>query len=639
MIRKKSLFSGVPRSGKRDPTQDAITENIEVLTGQRGNKLNKALLWRDLVNLDELRRQALVSSIKQGNSNNTGTPVVIGGGVESPHAPVNLQSVGGFTFIALTWDNPTYSGHAYAEIYRGETDSFSNSVRVSTEISNTYSDSVNMGAAYYYWVRFVNVADMVGPIQSANGLYVAAIQSAIAILNELEGMIELTHFGDFLSGEVGKIPDLAFDIDQARLAAEEVLSSNDGLAIDVMNSALANDENWLNVNLSIAALSNTVNQNNASVAFDYYTKVAADAAIAIQNQLLEAKIINPDGDSLGASVQQLSYTVASNYGNFTAMWGVRTDVNEITASFGLLNDGENPIFAIKGSKFAIITSQNPDDITPVFAVVDGKTVIEKALIDEAHIKTLVTDDLFSDRLIVGAELNTPSINYNKNTGNRSQNFSIDPSGNMVAKSAVLESVTIKDSLGNVVMSSTGAIPKNNISGLGSFAGLNKILSTNVTTYIESGAIGTAQIDQAYIAQLFGINATFSGEVFAEKITGDLVDGDTTYVSAASTAIYTSWTTIKSILVQRSDKYAVWLTIEDLHYAFNSVAGFGVIFTQLKYGGSTGKAVSIPQGASTVTVEIQVKKYENANSEVPVEVTVPGQYAALQMFRKGSGFIV
>jgi hypothetical protein len=60
---------------------------------------------------------------------------------------------------------------------------------------------------------------------------------------------------------------------------------------------------------------------------------------------------------------------------------------------------------------------------------------------------------------------------------------------------------------------------------------------------------------------------------------------------------------------------------------------------LKYGSSTGKAVSIPQGASNVTVEIQVRKYENANSEVPVEVAVPGQYASLQMFRKGSGFII
>lgn len=146
-------------------------------------------------------------------------------------------------------------------------------------------------------------------------------------------------------------------------------------------------------------------------------------------------------------------------------------------------------------------------------------------------------------MLVGSRLTTPSINYNPSNGARSGNFSIDPNGNMFAKSATLQSVTIKDNYGNVVMSSTGAIPSSKVTGLGDlaskdslgyselagkptlgpFAGLSKILSSNVSTYIASGAIGSAQINQAYINELFGKNASFFGTVYAENMSGDITD--------------------------------------------------------------------------------------------------------------------
>lgn len=1105
MVRKKSYFSGVPRTNKKDPTQDAIAENIEVLTGQRGDKANRALLYRDLVDLDDMKRRALINSINQTGAG--GLPIVTGGGIEPPHAPVNLEGVGGFTFIALTWDHPTYKGHAYAEIFRSETDVFSEAVRIATEVTDIFSDTVNMGSSYYYWVRFVNKADMVGPTQGANGLHVETQQSAEQILGEIGGLIEKSHLGTFLTTEVDKIPVLSVDVedlkvdmpsvkaalfdeggpvdlakkeaDEAKATSEAVLATNESMALNLIDAALLSDKNWQNnttnlvsieesingvkaviesnfytmaeadeaiaaaattiqvmieengtslsgnisetyytkastdeaialadlalksaiedvngsslgatlnndyytkvdadsaisvagdtlkaeiedvngdslgatlftnyytsvdtdnaiaqadlalkavienvngsslgatlyngyytktdtdsaissastslkseientegdsvgatlfnfyetkadresstaksifelsseynanaqanienalandiesdrqrviaanfietqktfadesealsesltlleaqvddskssvlkltqsiatnisataqellllgakiggvsadiyqnfytradadiataqadlalkaaleesitnadnvlmdsviaelqtnyetstsINEAISnattalkstidteyadadqALQNTINSDlqanyytkttadeaiaSATLALkstidteyadadtailstgnsdlqtnyytstttdtaianattqlkadienssgnslgadlynNYYTSVDADSAIAEANTILRAEIEDANGSSVGASLQTLSETVANNTGDFSAMWGVKTQVADITASFGLLNDGDDPIFAIKGAKFAIITDQDPTVVTPVFAVVDGKTVIKSALIDEAHIQSLVTDDLLSNRIVVGSELNTPSINYNKTTGARSQNFSMDPSGNIVAKSAVLESVTIKDAQGNVVMSSTGAVPYSKLTGtptlgalasadsvdydsltgkpnlgslaalnnlayaslidkptlgalaalnslgydaltgkptlgalaalnsisydsvtgkptLGPFAGLTKILSTNITTYIESGAIGSAQIDQAYIDELFGNNASFLGTVYAENIQGDVTDAIT-----------------------------------------------------------------------------------------------------------------
>jgi phosphoribosylformylglycinamidine (FGAM) synthase PurS component len=1040
MKRNKNQFPGIPRSQKTDAAQSSITENVELLTGARGK--NRALLVSDLVNLDDMKRNSLIQSAK--GSNTGGLPIVPGGGIERPHAPVNLQGTGGFTFIALTWDAPNYKGHAYAEIFRSDTDVFTDAVRIATEVTDIFSDSVNMGSQYYYWVRFVNKADMIGPTQGANGLYVETQQSAEQILAEIGGQIENSHLGDFLSSEVGKIPAISAEIydvggvvqtakDNADLARE----STESMALNLVNAALVGDLNWQNnsvklINLestldsvkatitsefytrteaneaiaatattlrteveeslgisisgdldntfytkansdeaialastnlkaaiedplgasvgaslsnnyytstqadsaisaygtdlkssiedpagaslgatlyngyytktladeaiaaygvllkaeiedpdgdgiaadfvlnyyskvdtdsaiansiyslnaefnqnasgqienalandlenekrvkanagiinqqqtvanetkalaenitlltsrfndadsSITRLSQTFANNFYSTAKDftklstkydnvdaelqnnfytkssadeaisnkitllktaieapdgtsigadlynnyytkttadeaisekttllktaieapdgssigadlynnYYTKVTANEAVAETNRILKAEIEDADGASVGASLQTLSTTVANNDKQW-AMWGVKTTVNDLTSSFGLVNDGVDPIFAIKGAKFAIITSQDPTNLTPVFAVVDGKTVMNEAVIDSAFIQSLVTDDLLSNRVTVGSVLQTPSINYDPTLG-RSQNFSVDPNGNMQAKSAVLESVVIKDSLGNIVMSSTGAIPSTSVTGLGGlalldalgydslsgkptlgtfaalsslgydslsgrptlgafaaldslgydslsgkptlgslasqnslgydsltgkptlgslasqnslgydsltgkptlgslaalnsfaynsltgrptlgtfaalnslgydsltgkptlgslaalsslaydsvtgkptlgpFAGLAKLLSTNVSTYIESGAIGSAQIDQAYIGTLFGANASFSGTVYAEQIEGDVVDVET-YSYPSTRSITTSET--------------------------------------------------------------------------------------------------
>lgn len=317
------------------------------------------------------------------------------------------------------------------------------------------------------------------------------------------------------------------------------------------------------ISIAQTQLSSEIEGVESTLQSDYLTSAEVGQAITVSNQQLKSEIEDEQGNSVGASLQVLGQTVATNEGVFSALWGVKTSVNGLQSSVGLVNDGVDPIFAVKGAKFSIITDQDPTNLTPVFAVSDGKTVINTAIIDEAFIKSLVTDDLLANRVIVGSRFTSPSINYNPSNGARSNNFSIDPNGNMLAKSATLESVTIKDSSGNIVMSSTGAIPSSKITGLGSFAtksslsfnevtgkpnfgnlaylnsiayddvtgkpslgpfaGLSKILSSNVTTYIANGAIGSAQIDQAYINELFGNNASFFGTVYAENMQGDITD--------------------------------------------------------------------------------------------------------------------
>ena len=1340
---KKCTFPGIVRKGRQDPTSSAITENIELLTGQRGN--NRALLMSDLVDLDDMKRQALINNAS-GGTNDGGLPITTGG-VERPHAPVNLSATGGFTFIAVSWDHPTYRGHAYAEIWRSETDSFNSATLIATEVADVFSDTVNMGAEYYYWVRFVNIADVKGPTQGASGVLAKTQKSAELILGEIGGLIEKSHLSDFLSTAVDKIPgleylieDVAFneipalkvdidnfdlDIDelradvdqhlidipsiqeriesldtiteQAKQDAEDAIDrvealdfDTDSLARQLIESALIGDLNWeanavklyefesklgnvnarieaefltkTEANEAIAAAAETIQvmieENGTALSGDiantYYTKATTDEAIAAATQTLRSLIENPEGDSVGAtlfndyytstatdnaiaayglqlkseiedpdgeslgalikqdysttvetnsaisqattqlkttideevsatltqdyytkveannaitssaqllkseiedpmgnsigatlfheystkasveeavsraifqlssevelaneplaqavienalandqqadqqrivtasilrtqeattsqtealaqsitvietnfleseskltqlsaafsdatsstasdilqlntkvdenkaflevnyltkvdtesaisqatstlqsaiegatsdiyenfltsvetdqaisqattilkseiedpqgnsigatlfneyetkadaeqssattnqqlraeyetsaiavienalandleqerrtiseadiiqrqnvfaneqssfaesltvlnaalgennstlyelqtvfasntettaeliekldsdiagvsadllnnyltsakvgeaiasadtalratiedpegdsigadlqlnyytktdtesaissatnvlrsliedpegdsigallisnyttktesnqaiatasetllsevggvrsSLQTVSETVATNQGEYSALWGVKSTVNGLTTSLGLVNDGVEPIFAVKGAKFSIITDQDPTNLTPVFAVSEGKTVINTAIIDEAFIKSLVTDDLLANRLLVGSTLTTPSINYNPVSGARSSNFSIDPGGNMLAKSATLESVTIKDNNGNVVMSSTGAIPSSKITGLGNlaskdslgynelsgrpnlgtfaflselgyndlsgkptlgslasknslsynevtgkpalgslaylnslaydsvtgkpslgpFAGLSKILSSNVTTYIANGAIGSAQIDQAYINQLFGQNASFYGTVYAENLSGDVTD--TITKSVQSENIDSSETQIATLsIASASFKRVLYIRKVatnipgvgdggENQYRTSSVAVRTTGGTYLGGGAGAGEDRGIEDITVTInantTYNIKIMISTNAQSvdsgvfgrKYP---TVSAQDVLFQLFKKGS----
>ena len=154
-------------------TQQGLTENMQILTGQKGDRLDKALTLREAASLGmvNLRRNGsgqIVPEIPPGNS---GDPEW--SGVQQPVAPTGVTADGAFHTITLTWDTPAYKGHSYAEILRAEVDNPSSAVAIGTTLANVYSDAVGKGFSAFYWVRFVNKNGMVGPLHSTAGLHAA----------------------------------------------------------------------------------------------------------------------------------------------------------------------------------------------------------------------------------------------------------------------------------------------------------------------------------------------------------------------------------------------------------------------------------------------------------------------------------
>ncbi len=154
-------------------TQQGLTENMQILTGQKGDRLDKALTLREAASLGmvNLRRNGsgqIVPEIPPGNS---GDPEW--SGVQQPVAPTGVTADGAFHTITLTWDTPAYKGHSYAEILRAEVDNPSSAVAIGTTLANVYSDAVGKGFSAFYWVRFVNKNGMVGPLHGTSGLHAA----------------------------------------------------------------------------------------------------------------------------------------------------------------------------------------------------------------------------------------------------------------------------------------------------------------------------------------------------------------------------------------------------------------------------------------------------------------------------------
>lgn len=156
----------------------AVAENMQILTGQKGDKLDKALTYREAaaIGLLKLRRSGSGAIIPENPTPPERDPVWQG--VEKPHAPVNVTADGAFHTVTLTWDIPTYKGHAFAEVWRAEFDdavadkgnNIAKAVRVGTTLANVYADAVGKGFKAFYWVRFVNKNGYNGPYQSALGL-------------------------------------------------------------------------------------------------------------------------------------------------------------------------------------------------------------------------------------------------------------------------------------------------------------------------------------------------------------------------------------------------------------------------------------------------------------------------------------
>ena len=181
---------------------DALREHTDVLKGNRGDPLDRAITPRDLLDMGLAKRLGGAAQRLISGKNLVGSDAPQN--MTIPPRPANFTAVGGLAHVHLTWDSArdAFGNYAYTAIYRHTADNLADAVQIGqTSGSFIYSDhDVHFGVNYYYWIRFVSTAEVRGPFNSSVGTVATLLEDPAELLERLSGAITETQlFGDLNS--------------------------------------------------------------------------------------------------------------------------------------------------------------------------------------------------------------------------------------------------------------------------------------------------------------------------------------------------------------------------------------------------------------------------------------------------------
>ena len=185
---------------------DAIKENLDVILGHRGDPLERAVTFRDLI---DARIIQLASGVSAFGSVQDINPVVNDiPDLEIPPAPTGLSASGAFQNIVLSWNLQLYKGHSIVEVFRHTSDSISSATLVAqvSGFTGVYADPVGSNATFYYWVRAVNQNGVQGPFNSSTGTLGQTSPDVSFLLTLLTGEITSSQLATALSTPIGNLP-------------------------------------------------------------------------------------------------------------------------------------------------------------------------------------------------------------------------------------------------------------------------------------------------------------------------------------------------------------------------------------------------------------------------------------------------
>jgi hypothetical protein len=135
-----------------------------------------------------------------------GTIIPPGGGtITTPPTPKNVAASGAIQNIVVTWDDPLYYGHAYAEVWGSSTDNLGAAVQVGMTPGAIFIDAVGPSVNRYYWVRFVNTLGTAGAFNAVAGVLGQTGSDVAYLLDTLAGQITESELYNDLNGRIDEI--------------------------------------------------------------------------------------------------------------------------------------------------------------------------------------------------------------------------------------------------------------------------------------------------------------------------------------------------------------------------------------------------------------------------------------------------
>ena len=115
----------------------------------------------------------LITTNVSGNINPVVNPIVI----EVPRPPSNLSASGAHASIIVSWNAPTYQGHAYTEVWAHTANVIGDAVLVGMTAGNSFAHTLGSNASRYYWARNVNHNGVASSFNKTAGTLASTSQS------------------------------------------------------------------------------------------------------------------------------------------------------------------------------------------------------------------------------------------------------------------------------------------------------------------------------------------------------------------------------------------------------------------------------------------------------------------------------
>ena len=168
---------------------ESVQEAVEVRLGRRGDELDQAVTYRDLIDSNLAQKASRLNRVFE--------PLVEEPTPSMPFntIPQNVKASGAFTKILVTWDDHQMGSlFARAEIWRSGINDLNTAgdSPVASVYGSVWTDTVDYNTTMYYWVRFVQRATDVSRNETygafsdpaASATTAANIESVMTALSE-----------------------------------------------------------------------------------------------------------------------------------------------------------------------------------------------------------------------------------------------------------------------------------------------------------------------------------------------------------------------------------------------------------------------------------------------------------------------
>jgi len=370
-FKRKTLPTLSPKApAELRPLFAAIMEIIETGEGVRGDKLDRKLTLRDLLDGD-------IASLRvPGNPDSGLAPPSGSQDMTIPPRPQGFAADGSFFgMINLSWSSPQeqYNNHSITNIYRNEEDNFAAAEIVGRDPGSFYSDIVRNDATivddplnlpgYYYWITFVSESNIEGPPNSPDGTFAQPIPDAGYLLGQLSGQLGESQLEQDLRSRI----DL---IDAPASMAGSVAARIQKESSERIAGYEANAE-------EIRTLYVRSGQSNAAIQ-QTQTAIANEKDARASDVKVLQTAIGENRSSIKSHSESIN--------GLSASYTLKTDVNGYVAGYGVYNDGKVADFAVLADRFWIAQPGKPSSAIKPFMIVGEVTYINSAFIRDASIQ-------------------------------------------------------------------------------------------------------------------------------------------------------------------------------------------------------------------------------------------------------------